>query len=103
MARPEGAVLVTGGAGYVAPPAVRALAAAGRTVVVLDDFSTGHRDHVKWGTLVEGDVDHAVVGIVDTVQLEDSADDARWQGGTDDLGAATVPPRKAKRRRGERP
>lgn len=51
-----GAVLITGGAGYVAPPSVRALAGTGRDVVVLDDFSTGHRDFVKWGTLVEGDV-----------------------------------------------
>jgi UDP-arabinose 4-epimerase len=52
----RGTVLVTGGAGYVAPPAVRALAETGRAIVVLDDFSTGHREHARWGTLVEGDV-----------------------------------------------
>lgn len=58
----RGAVLVTGGAGYVAPPTVRALAERGRAVVVLDDFSTGHREHVRWGTLVEGDIaDQALV------------------------------------------
>ncbi len=57
-----GAVLVTGGAGYVGPPAARALAASGRPVVVLDDFSTGHREHVRWGSLVEGDIaDEALV------------------------------------------
>jgi UDP-arabinose 4-epimerase len=53
---PSGAVLVTGGAGYVAPPVVRRLAEAGREVVVLDDLSTGHREHLRWGTFVEGDV-----------------------------------------------
>ena len=58
----RGAVLVTGGAGYVGPPAVRALVGSGRRVVVLDDFSTGHREHVRWGTLVEGDIaDEALV------------------------------------------
>ena len=63
----RGAVLVTGGAGYVGPPAVRALAESGREVVVLDDFSTGHREHVRWGTLVEGDIaDEALV--TDTIR-----------------------------------
>jgi len=53
---PDAAVLVTGGAGYVAPPVVRRLAASGRPVVVLDDLSTGYREHLQWGTFVEGDV-----------------------------------------------
>ena len=37
-----GAVLVTGGAGYVGSFAVRALRASGEDVVVLDDLSEGH-------------------------------------------------------------
>ncbi|HEX8114716.1 MAG TPA: UDP-glucose 4-epimerase GalE [Kofleriaceae bacterium] len=42
-------VLVVGGAGYVGSHAVRALAAAGTRVVVLDDLSTGHRKLVPAG------------------------------------------------------
>lgn len=36
-------VLVTGGAGYVGSVSIEALLAAGHEVVVVDDFSTGHR------------------------------------------------------------
>lgn len=39
-------VLVTGGAGYVGSHAVRALAAAGRDVVILDNLSAGHPEAV---------------------------------------------------------
>lgn len=45
----RGAVLVTGGAGYVGSFAVRALLAAGERVVVLDDLSKGHRASVPAG------------------------------------------------------
>lgn len=48
-------VLVTGGAGYVGSVSVEALLDAGHDVVVLDDFSTGHRDAVAAGArLVDG-------------------------------------------------
>jgi len=49
-------VLVTGGAGYIGSHACKALSQAGFTPVVYDNFSTGHRDFVKWGPLVEGDI-----------------------------------------------
>ncbi len=49
-------VLVTGGAGYIGSHACKALAAAGARPVVFDDLSTGHRDAVRWGALVRGDV-----------------------------------------------
>jgi UDP-glucose-4-epimerase GalE len=60
-----GAVLVTGGAGYIGSHAVKALASAGRAVVVYDDLSAGHEEAVsriaaRYGpaavSLVRGDV-----------------------------------------------
>ena len=49
-------VLVNGGAGYIGSHAVKALRAAGHTVVVLDNLSAGHAAAVGDATLVEGDV-----------------------------------------------
>ena len=49
-------VLVTGGAGYIGAHACKALAQAGYTPVVFDNLSTGHREAVKFGPLVEGDL-----------------------------------------------
>lgn len=52
----DSTVLVTGGAGYVGSHICKTLAEAGFIPVVYDDLSTGHRDFVRWGELVEGDV-----------------------------------------------
>jgi UDP-arabinose 4-epimerase len=49
-------VLVTGGAGYIGSQTAKALASSGFDPVVLDNFTSGHRWAVKWGTLVEGDL-----------------------------------------------
>ena len=49
-------ILVTGGAGYIGSHACKALAAAGFEPVVFDDLSNGHRDAVRYGPLVMGDV-----------------------------------------------
>ena len=51
-----GAILVTGGAGYVGAHTCKALHRSGYTPVVLDNLSTGHRSFVRWGPLVEGDI-----------------------------------------------
>ena len=49
--------LVTGGAGFIGSHLVDALVARGDDVVVLDDFSTGRREHVNASaTLLEHDV-----------------------------------------------
>ena len=49
-------ILVTGGAGYIGSHACKALAQSGFQPIVYDNLSTGHRDFVKWGPLVEGDI-----------------------------------------------
>ena len=49
-------ILVTGGAGYVGSHACKALAGAGYRPVVYDNLSRGHREAVRWGPLVEGDL-----------------------------------------------
>ena len=49
-------VLVTGGAGYIGSQTAKALASSGHQVIVLDNLVTGHREAVKWGPFVEGDL-----------------------------------------------
>jgi UDP-glucose-4-epimerase GalE len=50
------AILVTGGAGYIGAHCCKALSEAGFVPVCFDNLSTGHRDFVKWGPFIEGDV-----------------------------------------------
>lgn len=55
-------VLVTGGAGYIGAHACKALARAGYVPVAFDNLSTGWRDAVKFGPLVQADLlDRAAV------------------------------------------
>lgn len=49
-------LLLTGGAGYVGSHCARAFAEAGWEVTVFDNLSTGWRDLVRWGELIEGDL-----------------------------------------------
>jgi UDP-arabinose 4-epimerase len=49
-------ILITGGAGYVGSHCAKALAAAGHDGVVFDNLLFGHREFVRWGPLIEGDV-----------------------------------------------
>jgi len=50
------AVLVTGGAGYIGSHTCKVLARAGYQPVVFDNLSRGHREAVRWGPLIEGDL-----------------------------------------------
>ena len=49
-------ILVTGGAGYIGSHACKALAQAGYTPVTYDNLGRGHREAVRWGPLIEGDL-----------------------------------------------
>jgi UDP-glucose-4-epimerase GalE len=49
-------VLVTGGAGYIGSHACKALRRAGHEVVAYDNLVAGHREAVRYGDLVVGDV-----------------------------------------------
>jgi UDP-arabinose 4-epimerase len=58
-------ILITGGAGYVGSHCAKALAAAGHEPVVFDNLAFGHREFVRWGPLVEGDIrDSAALDVV---------------------------------------
>jgi UDP-arabinose 4-epimerase len=52
----SGPILVTGGAGFIGSHTCKRLHADGFEPVVYDNLSTGHRDAVKWGPFVEGDI-----------------------------------------------
>ena len=54
------AVLVAGGAGFVGAHACKSLARAGFLPIVLDNLSTGHRNFVRWGPLVQADLRDSV-------------------------------------------
>jgi UDP-arabinose 4-epimerase len=49
-------ILVTGGAGYIGAHACKALAKAGYEPVAYDNLIYGHKEAVRWGPFVEGDI-----------------------------------------------
>jgi UDP-glucose-4-epimerase GalE len=59
----RGAVLVTGGAGYIGSHTAKALRRAGHRVVIYDNLSAGHREATLGAPLIEGDI-----GDVDAVR-----------------------------------
>lgn len=52
----KGAVLVSGGAGYIGSHTAKALAEEGYLPVVYDNLSSGFREAVRWGPFVHGDI-----------------------------------------------
>ncbi|HWF86490.1 MAG TPA: UDP-glucose 4-epimerase GalE, partial [Vicinamibacterales bacterium] len=88
MAAERPTVLVTGGAGYIGSHAAKALSRAGHHVVVYDNFVAGHREAVKFGDLVEGDItdlaavsralrDHAVSAVMHFAAFLDVGESVR--------------------------
>lgn len=49
-------VFVTGGAGFIGSHTCKALAREGHEPITYDNLTLGHRENVKWGPLIQGDV-----------------------------------------------
>lgn len=49
-------ILICGGAGYIGARTARFVAEHGHRVTVFDDLSSGHRQALRWGDFVHGDV-----------------------------------------------
>src|ERR1035437_731707 len=49
-------ILIVGGAGYIGSHVNKELTKQGYKTVVFDRLSTGHKEFVKWGELVVGDL-----------------------------------------------
>lgn len=49
-------VLIVGGAGYIGSHANKELTKRGYKTLILDNLVYGHRDSVKWGEFIEGDL-----------------------------------------------
>lgn len=65
-------ILVTGGAGYIGSHACKTLAKAGYEPIAYDNLVYGHREAVRWGPFVEGDLaDRSLLG--ETIQRFDIA------------------------------
>jgi len=65
-------VLVSGGAGYIGSHVVRDLCESGYRVIVLDNLSSGHKENLLGGTLIEGDIgdEKLVSRIIQAHQIE---------------------------------
>src|SRR3990167_7582183 len=65
-------VLVTGGAGYIGSHVVKHLGSRGESIVVLDNLSTGKKDAVLYGKLIEGNVGYMALvdNIMQTHEIE---------------------------------
>lgn len=53
-------ILITGGAGYIGSHVVKALGSLGHSLTIYDNLSTGHKEAVTFGKLVEGDLSENV-------------------------------------------
>lgn len=77
-------ILVTGGAGYIGSHVVKLLGEAGHNVVVYDNLSTGFKDAVTHGKLIEGDLE-------DTEKLSKVFKDHSFDGVMHFAGSIVVP------------
>ncbi len=77
-------ILVTGGAGYIGSHVVKQLGEAGYDVVVYDNLSTGNKNAILFGELVEGDLE-------DHKKLDDTFAKHKFDGVMHFAGSIVVP------------
>ncbi|MFC1680019.1 UDP-glucose 4-epimerase GalE, partial [Elusimicrobiota bacterium] len=52
----KGEILVVGGAGYIGSQCCKELKKAGYKPITFDNLCTGHKENVKWGPFIDGDL-----------------------------------------------
>src|SRR5690606_256074 len=77
-------ILITGGAGYIGSHVVKALGTLGHKLIIYDNLSTGHKEAVTYGELVEGDLN-------DTGRLEDLFEASKFDAVLHFAGSIKVP------------
>jgi len=65
-------ILIVGGAGYIGSHTAKLVAASGRTPVIFDNLSSGHRWALKWGVFENGDLEDraAIDRVLDKHDIE---------------------------------
>src|SRR3954453_3251518 len=79
----KGAILITGGPGYIGAHCSKAVAEAGFTPICYDNLTAGHRSFVQWGPLVVGD-------IADSIKVADAIRDHEVQAAMHLAGPSTI-------------
>lgn len=92
MKHPGVRVLVVGGAGYIGSHMVKALHRAGHEPTTLDNLSTGHRDAVKYGRFIHGDLLDA--GALSRVLCEGRFDAVMHFAALANVGESVTDPRR---------
>ena len=72
---PTGAVLITGGAGYIGSTVASACVDAGITPVILDNLSTGRVEFAEGRAFYEGDIEDG--DLIDRI-FRDHPGSGRW-------------------------
>jgi UDP-arabinose 4-epimerase len=66
-------ILIVGGAGYVGSHCAKTVAAAGHSILTFDSLLFGHRNFVRWGKLIVGDIrDRAALDLLFTTHRVDA-------------------------------
>ena len=65
-------ILIVGGAGYIGSHVNKVLNRNGYETIVLDNLVYGHREAVKWGRFIEGDI--ADSALLDKIFKENKID-----------------------------